>query len=109
MQPLVGRHYQIPVTGFRFGKVAYMTDFKEVPENTLKHLKGVEVLIINALRREESLSHLSLDDALKIIKIISPKRAYLTHVSHQMGLIDEINVELPKGVFVAYDGLILHI
>jgi len=109
VQPLAGKHFQIPVTGFRFGKVAYMTDFKEIPESTLKLLKGVEVLIINALRRETSRSHFSLDEALGIIKIVAPKRAYLTHMSHQIGLIDELNEELPEGIFAAYDGLELHI
>lgn len=109
VQPLAGNHFLIPVTGFRFGNLAYMTDFKEIPQTTIELLKGVEVLIINALRREQSISHLSLDEALQIIKIVGPKRAYLTHMSHQIGLIDELNEELPEGVFAAYDGLVLHI
>ena len=109
VQPLAGQHFKIPVTGFRFGKVAYITDFKEMPDSTIELLKGVEVLIINALRRERSVSHFSLDEALNVIAIVKPQKAYLTHMSHQIGLIDELNAELPEGIFAAYDGLELHI
>ena len=107
--PLPGRHYQIPVTGYRIGKLAYMTDFNAIPESTFELLDGVEVLVINALDRDKHISHFSLGEALEVIARVKPKRAYLTHTSHKIGLIEELNEELPDGVFMAYDGLELYI
>ena len=109
VQPLPGIHYQIPVTGYRFGKIAYMTDFNQIPEPTFELLEGVEVLIINALEHEKHISHFSLGEALEVIARVKPKKAYLTHMSHRIGLIEKMRMQLPDGVFMAYDGLELYI
>lgn len=104
--PIAGQHSpRFEVTGFRFGKLAYLTDFKAIEERELKKLKGVEVLVINALRFEEHDSHFNVEEALRVVETVAPKRAYLTHMSHEMGLYAEINPRLPEGVELAYDTL----
>lgn len=104
--PVAGQHSsRFEVTGFRFGKLAYLTDFKTIDERELRKLKGVEVLVINALRFEEHDSHLNVEEALRLVEAIGPKRTYLTHMSHEMGLYAETNPRLPEGVELAYDTL----
>ena len=103
--PIQGEHSYFEVTGFRFGKLAYLTDFKSIAEEELQKLQGVEVLVINALRFESHDSHFSVDEALEIVERVAPKRAYLTHMSHDIGLHCVANLRLPEGVEFAYDGL----
>ena len=103
--PIRGSHSRFEVTGFRFGKLAYLTDFKEISDEERKKLEGVEVLVVNALRFEPHDSHFSVDDALQLIEKVAPKRAYLTHMSHDIGLHCVANLRLPDGVELAYDGL----
>lgn len=98
-------HYRLPVYGFRLGNFAYITDANYIPEESKEKLFGVKYLVINALRKEKHISHFSLREALEFIREISPKKAFLTHISHQMGLHSEISKELPAGVSLAYDGL----
>ena len=99
-------HHKLPVYGFRFGKFAYLTDFNRIEPEELEKLKGLEVLIICALRKKTHISHLNLTEALSIIEKIAPQKAYLTHLSHEMGLHAELAKELPEGVEPAYDGLV---
>lgn len=103
--PIEGTHYQIQVFGFRFDKFAYLTDMKFVEEVEIEKLKGVDVLVINALRETEHISHFSLSEALEFIDKVKPKRAYLTHISHLLGFHDEVQQKLPENVFLAYDNL----
>ncbi|WP_418510106.1 MBL fold metallo-hydrolase [Corallibacter sp.] len=103
--PIEGTHYQIQVFGFRFDKFAYLTDMKFVEEVEIEKLKGVDVLVINALRETEHISHFSLSEALDFIDKVKPKRAYLTHISHLLGFHDEVQQKLPENVFLAYDNL----
>jgi phosphoribosyl 1,2-cyclic phosphate phosphodiesterase len=98
-------HYRLPVYGFRIGDFAYITDANYIPEESKEKLFGVKYLVINALRKEKHISHFSLREAIECIREISPKKAYLTHISHQMGLHHEVSGELPPGIFLAYDGL----
>jgi phosphoribosyl 1,2-cyclic phosphate phosphodiesterase len=98
-------HHKLPVLGFRTGQLTYLTDVNEIPDEELGKIKGTGVLVINALRREKHISHFNLDEALKLISVIKPDRAYLTHISHAMGLYREVERELPENVFQAYDGL----
>jgi phosphoribosyl 1,2-cyclic phosphate phosphodiesterase len=100
-------HYRLPVYGFRVGNFAYITDANYVPEESKEKLYGVKYLVINALRKEKHISHFSLREALSFIREISPKKAYITHISHQMGLHQEVNRELPAGIALAYDGFTL--
>ena len=101
--PVPVMHYKMPVLGFRIGNFAYITDAKTIPETSIKLLKGVEYLVINALRKENHLSHFNLTEALAIIKQVGPKQAFLTHIGHQMGLASEVAKELPLNVKLAYD------
>jgi len=98
-------HYRLPVYGFRIGNFAYITDANYIPEESKEKLYGVKYLVINALRKEKHISHFSLREAIDFIREISPKKAYITHISHQMGLHAEVSKELPAGIFLAYDGL----
>lgn len=103
--PIDSLHYKLQVFGFRFDKFAYLTDIKTITKTELNKLKNLEVLVINALREKEHISHLNLEQALEIINIIKPKKAYLTHISHLLGFHDEVQQKLPKNVFLAYDQL----
>lgn len=103
--PISGRHSRFEVTGFRIGRLAYLTDFKEIAAEEIEKLKGVEVLVINALRFKPHDSHFSVAEALNIIEKVAPREAYLTHMSHEIGLYDEASSRLPEGVRFAYDGL----
>lgn len=107
VQPIEVLHYKLPVLGFRISKFAYITDAKSISAEEMAKLKGVEVLIVNALRREEHISHFNLAQALAFIAEINPKQAYLTHISHAFGKHEDILKELPSNVSVAYDGLVL--
>lgn len=103
--PIQVMHYKMPVTGYRIGDFAYITDAKTIERTEIEKLKGVKVLIINALRKEEHISHFNLKEALSFIAEVSPEKAYLTHISHLFGTHEEILKDLPSNVSVAYDGL----
>ncbi len=103
--PIVGRHYLMDVTGYRIGGLCYMTDFNSIEQSEIDKIKGVEVLIINALRHEKHLSHFTVEEALAVAKRVGAKRTYLTHMSHQIGLHTELAEQLPEGIFPAYDRL----
>ena len=105
LQPILVKHYMLDVFGYRIGDFTYITDAKTIPEEEIELIKGTKVLVINALRRETHVSHFSLDEALAMIKRINPEKAYLTHLSHQMGKHADLNRELPSNVECAYDGL----
>ena len=107
--PIRGFHYKLPVFGFRVGKLAYVTDVNRLVNDEIDKLRGLDVLIINALRKEEHISHYNLKQALEIIVEVKPWKAYLTHISHQMGFYNEVQNELPENVFLAYDGLQLNV
>ena len=103
--PIRVMHLKLPVIGFRTGRLAYVTDANFLDDKAIENLKNLDVLVLNSLRRDKHISHFSLSESLDIIKILNPKRAYLTHISHQMGFYSELQKELPDGVFSAYDGL----
>jgi len=107
--PVEVLHYKLPVLGFRIGKFAYITDAKTVSIEEKEKLNGTEILVINALRREEHISHMNLEQALEFISEINPKRAYLTHISHLFDTHSNIQKELPPNVYAAYDGLKIEI
>jgi len=98
-------HYHLPVFGFRVGNFAYITDANYIPEESKEKLLGVKYLIINALRKEKHISHFSLREAIDFIREISPKKAFITHISHQMGCHADVLKELPPEIILAYDGL----
>ncbi|MDT0644040.1 MBL fold metallo-hydrolase [Zunongwangia sp. F363] len=98
-------HGRLNVFGFRMEDFAYLTDLKKIEDEEVEKLKGLKVLVVNALRREPHHSHFNLEEALAFIKRVNPERAYLTHISHLLGFHDEVEEELPKNVFLAYDNL----
>ena len=109
IKPVQVYHYKMPVFGFRIRNFSYVTDAKTISDEEIEKLMGSEVLIVNALRREEHISHFTKDQALELIARVNPKKAYLTHISHMFGTHEEIESELPENVFVAYDGLEINI
>ena len=103
--PVPVMHGSLPILGYRFGNFAYLTDVKTIPDEQISQLKGIRVLVVNALRLSPHLTHFNLDEALGMIEIIDPGMAYLTHISHELGLHEEISAQLPGNVALAYDGL----
>lgn len=103
--PICGEHSCFDVRGFRFGGVAYLTDFKAISDAETSKLQGVKVLVVNALRFESHDSHFSVEEALQLAEKIAPERVYFTHMSHDIGLHCIANLRLPDGVEFAYDGL----
>ena len=103
--PIRVLHYRLPILGFRIGDFAYLTDVKTIPEEEFEKLKGLDLLVVSALRKTEHISHQNLDQAIDLIHKIKPERAYLTHLSHEMGLHNVVDQELEKGINIAYDGL----
>ena len=103
--PIEVFHGKLPIIGYRIDKFAYLTDVKFISEIEILKLKNLDVLVLNALRKEEHHSHLNLDQAIKLSKKINPKKTYLTHISHLMGFHEELSKQLPENVFLAYDNL----
>jgi phosphoribosyl 1,2-cyclic phosphate phosphodiesterase len=103
--PLRVFHYRLPVYGFRIGNLAYITDANYIPEETKEKITGVKYLVINALRKEKHISHFSLREAINFIDQISPGKAFITHISHQMGRHIDLELELPPRIVLAEDGL----
>jgi phosphoribosyl 1,2-cyclic phosphate phosphodiesterase len=103
--PIRAMHYNLPILGFRIGNLTYITDANYISEEEKLKIIGSKTLIINALRKEKHIAHFSLDEALKIVNECSPRKAYFTHIAHQMGLHNEINTLLPDFTELAHDGL----
>lgn len=103
--PIRLMHYNLPILGFRFGDLSYITDASYISDKERKKLAGSRYLIVNALRREKHPTHFNLQEALQLIEEVQPEKAYLTHISHQMGLYSDILKDLPDSVIPAYDGL----
>lgn len=107
--PIEVNHGKMPVLGFRFGDFTYITDAKTIDEVSVEKIRGSKYLVLNALRKEEHHSHFSLDEALVFINKVKPQKAFLTHLSHRMGLAKDVNKLLPPNVVIAYDGLTVNI
>ena len=109
VQPVEVMHGRLRIFGFKIDKMAYITDAKTVSIQEKEKLKNLDILIVNALRMEAHATHFNLDEALEFINELKPKRAYLTHISHHLGFHEKVSKELPKNVFLAYDGLVLEL
>lgn len=103
--PINANHANLQVFGYRIQDFVYLTDVKTIDDSEIEKLKGVKVLVVNALREEPHHSHFSLQEALDFIYLVQPERAYLTHVSHLLGFHEEVQKRLPANVFLAYDNL----
>jgi phosphoribosyl 1,2-cyclic phosphate phosphodiesterase len=97
-------HGETEIDGFRFGSAAYLTDFSEIPEQSLRQLEELDILFLDALRRKPHPTHSTVEQSLKIVDRLRPKRTFFTHISHDLKH-EETNASLPNGVELAYDGL----
>ena len=107
--PISYLHADLQVYGYRFKDFAYLTDLKTIEVNEIDKLKNLDTLVLNAIRIEPHFSHLNLQEALDLIKIINPKKTYLTHISHMLGFHDDVEKELPENVHLSYDGLVIEV
>tara|TARA_B110000881_G_C18424803_1_gene437872 strand:- start:208 stop:804 length:597 start_codon:yes stop_codon:yes gene_type:complete len=105
IEPIEVMHYKLPVLGFKIDGFAYITDAKTIEDSQRKKLKNLDILVINALRIKEHMSHFNLEEAIDLINELKPKKAILTHISHFMGIHQEVQKKLPPNIYLAYDGL----
>lgn len=106
--PIRGKHFTLPVLGYRFGNIAYCTDMNRIPDEEFQKLAGLEHFIINCVRRGRHISHYSLEGALEVAARVGARHTWLTHLSHQLPRYEELTQELPEGVRPAYDGLVIN-
>jgi len=105
--PIEVMHYMMPVLGFRLGDFTYITDAKTVSDSQVRKIIGTKILVVNALQRDPHISHFTLDEAIAFAQRVGAAQTYFTHISHRLGLHEEVDRELPKGISLAYDGLVL--
>jgi phosphoribosyl 1,2-cyclic phosphate phosphodiesterase len=105
VMPIEVMHMKLPVFGFRFGDITYITDAKTISEPERKKIRGSKVLVLNALHQKNHYSHLNLKEAIELAEDLDVGQTYFTHISHWMGLHGEVQKELPDNMFLAYDGL----
>jgi phosphoribosyl 1,2-cyclic phosphate phosphodiesterase len=105
--PVLVWHLKMPVMGFRFGKFTYITDANKIEDAEKEKIRGSEVVVLNALRKQAHISHFTLGEAIDLAKELQVPTAYFTHISHQLGCHAEIESELSEGMHLAYDGLVL--
>lgn len=98
-------HGRLPILGFRFGEITYLTDVKTMLPEEMEKLLGTRFLVVNALHHRQHPTHMTLEESLNFISKIGAERSFLTHVSHQMGLVEVVEPDLPSGVCFGYDGL----
>lgn len=107
--PINIMHGKLPIFGYRIDDFVYITDAKVIHPEEDEKLKGVKVLVVNALREEPHDLHFNLQDALDFISRVKPERAYITHISPMLGFHEEVQKHLPENVFLAYDNLVVEI
>lgn len=106
--PILVWHLKMPVMGFRFGNFTYITDANRIDPSEKEKIKGSEVMVVNALRREKHISHFTLQEAIDLVKELGVPKAYFTHISHQLGKHEDVRKELPEGIELAYDRLVIN-
>ena len=107
--PIEGLHYKLPVFGYRIKDFVYLTDVSFVSEREKEKMKGAEVIVLDALRKTPHISHFTMEQAVELLEELKPKQGYLIHISHLMGLHNEVVKELPNFIKPAHDGLILEL
>ena len=107
--PIEVLHYRLPVFAFRINDFTYITDANYISEKEKEKIKGSKVIVVNALRREEHISHFTFEQAIQLMEELKPEKAYFTHISHQLGLHADVEKELPSFISLAYDGLKLQL
>jgi phosphoribosyl 1,2-cyclic phosphate phosphodiesterase len=106
--PILGVHGIWPVLGFRIGPIVYLTDISGMIDSERQKIYGAEVLVVNALRKTKHISHFSLDEAIEFARRTGVPNVFFTHISHHLGLHDEEDAQLPIGMHLAYDGLVVN-
>ena len=107
--PIQVWHMKMPVLGFRFGDFTYITDANRIDDSEKEKILGSQQIVLNALRHEKHLSHYSLPEAIAEIQQLGIPEAWFTHISHQLGRHADVEPDLPPGMHLAYDGLVLHV
>lgn len=107
--PIEIMHYKLPILGYRIEDFTYITDAKTISPGSMDKIRGTKVMVINALQIEEHISHFTLKEAVEFAKEINAEMTYLTHISHNLGLHEEIELDLPPNIRLAYDGLTLNL
>ena len=102
-------HFRLPVKAFRINDFTYITDANYISEEEKEKIKGSKIIVINALRKQEHPSHFTFQQSIDLMKELKPEKAYFTHISHQLGLHEEVSKELPSFIELAYDGLQIEI
>jgi phosphoribosyl 1,2-cyclic phosphate phosphodiesterase len=103
--PIEVMHYKLPILGYRINDFTYITDAKTISDKSFEKIKGSKVLVVNALQKEDHISHFTLAEAIAFAERVSAETTYFTHMSHNLGLHLEIEKELPPNIHLAYDGL----
>ena len=109
LEPVNVLHHKLPVKGFRIGNFSYITDANYIGEEEKNKIRGSDVLVLNALRRNEHISHFTFNEAIALAEELKAKKTYFIHMSHQLGLHDDVNLELPQHIELAYDGLSIEV
>lgn len=109
VQPFTVWHHKMPVYGFRFKDFTYITDANRIDEPVKQLIKDSKIVVLNALRNEQHVSHFTLQEAIALVQELKIPEAYFTHISHQLGLHKEVEKNLPQGIHLAYDGLTLNV
>lgn len=109
VQPILVWHMKMPVYGFRFGAFTYVTDANRIDPQQRARIMGSEVLVLNALRHEPHISHFTLLEAMTLVRELEVPQAYFTHISHQLGRHADVNADLPRGMELATDGLVIQL
>ena len=107
--PIEALHYKLSVFGYRIKDFVYLTDISAITEKEKEKMKGAKVIVLDALRKTPHISHLSMQQAVDLLEELQPKKGYLIHISHLMGLHNEVIKELPNIIKPAHDGLILEL
>ena len=107
--PIEVMHYKLPVLGFRIKDFVYITDAKTIAEEEFKKIEGVKFLVLNALQKENHISHLTFQEAIDLAERVKPEHTFFTHISHKLGKYEDVSKELPSNISLAYDGLEINI
>ena len=107
--PIRCKHYRLPVFGFRINNFVYLTDVSYISESEKEKMKGADLIILDALRQKKHVSHFNLEQAVDLLEELKPRNGLLTHISHFMGLHDEVNQSLPENINLSYDGQIINL
>ena len=107
--PIQVWHLKMPVLGFRFGKFTYVTDANKIDDEEKEKIRGSDTFVVNVLRKQSHISHFSLDEAIGLVQELEIPTVYFTHISHQLGLHQAIEAELPDNIHLAYDGLVINV